>query len=87
MPAREILLGSEDLPFFTAARGVFLFDADLVRVRIYSPDGKVLLGDIGVSPARARAIGARFIAGANKIDPQGAVTVAGDVPAIGGAKA
>lgn len=81
-PAREILLGSDDLPFFTTAKGVFSVDSELVRVRIYSPDGKMLLGDIGVSPARARAIGARFIAGANKIDPQGAVTVVAD----GGAK-
>lgn len=74
-PSRELLLGSDDLPFFTTAKGVFSVDSELVRVRIYSPDGKMLLGDIGVSPARARAIGAHFIAGANKIDPQGAISV------------
>jgi hypothetical protein len=72
-PTRELLLGSDDLPFFTTAKGMFSVDSELVRVRIYSPDGRMLLADIGVSPARARAIGARFIAGANKIDPQGAV--------------
>jgi hypothetical protein len=72
---RELVLGSDDLPFFTTAKGVFSVDSELVRVRIYSPDGKMLMADIGVSPARARAIGARFIAGANKIDPQGAITV------------
>jgi len=71
--SREILLGSEDIPFFTAVKGVFSYDNELVRVRIYSPDGKKLLSDIGVSPARARVIGARLIAGANKIDPQGVV--------------
>ena len=74
--SREILLGSEDIPFFTDVKGVFSFDNQLVRVRIYSTDGKKLLSDIGVSPARARVIGARLIAGANKIDPQGALIVA-----------
>jgi len=72
--SREILLGSsESIPFFTNVKGVFSYDNELVRVRIYSTDGKKLLGDIGVSPARARVIGARLIAGANKIDPQGAL--------------
>lgn len=68
---REILLGSETLPFFANTRGVMSVDADLVRLRIYSPDGQTLLGDIGVSPERARVIGQRFIAGANKLDPGG----------------
>jgi hypothetical protein len=70
---REILLGSETFPFFANTRGVLSVDADLVRLRIYTPDGKTLLGDIGVSPQRARVIGARFIAGADKLDPKGAV--------------
>jgi hypothetical protein len=79
-PTRELLLGADDLPFFANTRGVFSVDTELVRVRIYAPDGKALLADIG----------ARFIAGANKIDPQGAVVAAaeaaGDVTTIGGAK-
>ncbi len=73
--SREILLGSEDIAFFANVKGVFSYDDELVRVRIYSTDGKKLLSDIGVSPARARAIGARLIAGANKIDPLGVVAV------------
>jgi hypothetical protein len=79
---RELVLGADDLPFFANARGVFSVDSELVRVRIYSPDGKKLLADIGVSPDRARAIGARFIAGANKIDPQAPVMVAADVAGV-----
>lgn len=82
---REILLGSETLQYFANTRGVMSVDSDLVRLRIYSPDGKTLLGDIGVSAERARVIGARFIAGANKLDPKGAVKVVespADIPMI-----
>lgn len=72
---RELLLGAETIAFFTDVRGVLSVDADLVRMRIYTADGRTLLADIGLSPQRARAIGARLIAGANKIDPGGAVTL------------
>jgi len=70
-PTRELLLGSETLEFFANTRGVLSVDADLVRLRIYTPDGKALLGDIGVSPQRARYIGERFIAGADGRDRKG----------------
>lgn len=78
---RELYLGAETVDLFTKVRGVVSVDSELVRLRIYTPDGKTLLGDIGVSPERARAIGARFISGANKLDPKGAVRlVEGDAP-------
>lgn len=71
---RELLIGSETIAFFSDVRGVLSVDADLVRMRIYTPDGAALLADIGLSPQRARAIAARLFAGANKIDPGGAVS-------------
>lgn len=83
--AREFLLGSDQLAHFANARAVFTVDPELVRVRVYSPDGKTLLGDFGVSPARARTIGERFIAGANRLDPQGADKTAGSLALIPGA--